>query len=773
LQFCLLILKNIIYYKYDLIRVFKFTIGNMVKLLLISLVIFFINILDVFSAKLDFKIDFPIENKKIDFIYGGFIEFLNDFINGENGIWSQEITNRGFDLKADSYGVSKYWFKTFTDLGANKIELLNGGYNPNGLYFQRLSKIDSLKLLGISQKVYFEYDSGDEFYIYLKSNISNPDVFLIVNDTLNKKEFFKKRIDGISNNWQKFSVKIPANSDLHYGNLSIVISSKCVIDIDEASLMPRNNVLGLKNSRFKELKEMKTKIFRYPGGYFAETENNKLAYQIGDIDKRKSPNLLGPSLQRMDMGINEYMLICRELGAEPHMVIGLQIMTTQEALDILEYCNGDTNTVMGKLRKSHGFPEPWKIKYWELGNEDWENTKVMCYRYLERYKAFKSKDPNVLCLINGNIWGGLDYFNEVFSIIENNCDFYSVHNIFPGKALEKIQFDSDRYYCVMASSKTDLRNYENYKKILNEKNLSTNIKFAVTESLIDYGMPGWKDTTSASFSLEAGLWMAGNILTNLNISELTPIYEKTLGMNDFRFFINKDGKRIFYNSPIIDVIAAINNSLGDYKLSFQTEIPLFNTKAVMGLYQIDDVPAIESFMSYSNDKISIILLNKLINEDIEINFEFPFEVNGKKAQVKELTSENYFDYNSYESPDKVRFKNYNMNFNSSFILKRNSFTAIEIDYPDFLYILNEIRHNIIINPNPAGDYIEVNNLLNDDITKDREIEIKIFNYSGQEIDKQITKTINKGIKARINTSAFPKGLYFVKIGNKYGKFIKN
>jgi len=41
-----------------------------------------------------------------------------------------------------------------------------------------------------------------------------------------------------------------------------------------------------------------------------------------------------------------------------------------EALNAIEYIIGNTSTPMGALRALHGHPQPWKLKYVEVGNED-------------------------------------------------------------------------------------------------------------------------------------------------------------------------------------------------------------------------------------------------------------------------------------------------------------------------------------------------------------------------------------------------------------------
>ena len=68
-------------------------------------------------------------------------------------------------------------------------------------------------------------------------------------------------------------------------------------------------------------------------------------------------------------GTNEFIGFCRQLGAEPYLVVNCGDGDMREARDWVEYCNGTTPTALVKLREAHGFPEPHRVRYWGIGNE--------------------------------------------------------------------------------------------------------------------------------------------------------------------------------------------------------------------------------------------------------------------------------------------------------------------------------------------------------------------------------------------------------------------
>lgn len=138
--------------------------------------LFFIIILSNLGliAQSTIKIDtFRINNQKIPkTIYGVFIDFLNDFINGSNGLWAQELYNRGFDMISRNNSNLAYSWDIYGDLYIDGIiGLYQGGYNENGRFYQKITTYNSNSILGISQNVYVYDTVGGDFYVYLKGDL--------------------------------------------------------------------------------------------------------------------------------------------------------------------------------------------------------------------------------------------------------------------------------------------------------------------------------------------------------------------------------------------------------------------------------------------------------------------------------------------------------------------------------------------------------------------------------------------------------------------------
>ena len=134
--------------------------------------------------------------------------------------------------------------------------------------------------------------------------------------------------------------------------------------------MPADNLDGLRPDAIAALKSLRSGVYRFPGGNFVSA--HEWRYAIGDPDKR--PPIYDPvwrALQPNDIGTDEFMTMCKLLGVEPYITVNAGTGDDWSAAELVEYCNGDASTPMGKQRAANGHPEPYHVKFWGIGNEMW------------------------------------------------------------------------------------------------------------------------------------------------------------------------------------------------------------------------------------------------------------------------------------------------------------------------------------------------------------------------------------------------------------------
>lgn len=183
--------------------------------------------------------------------------------------------------------------------------------------------------------------------------------------------------------------------------LSIANAGKGAFRLGTVSLMPGDNVNGVRKDTLALLKELDSPVYRWPGGNFVSGYNWRDG--IGDRDKRpprKNPAWKG--VEHNDFGIDDFMTLVRELGTEPYIAVNSGLGDAKSAAEELEYANGAADTAMGKLRAENGHAEPYGVKFWGIGNEmygDWQLGHMPLADYVKKHnayaEAFRTIDPTV------------------------------------------------------------------------------------------------------------------------------------------------------------------------------------------------------------------------------------------------------------------------------------------------------------------------------------------------------------------------------------------
>jgi len=191
------------------------------------------------------------------------------------------------------------------------------------------------------------------------------------------------------------------------------------------------------------LADLKPGFIRFPGGCIVEGRDLTNRYQwkttVGPAEDRKlimnrwnveMQNHLTPDyFQTFGLGFFEYFQLAEDLGAEPLPILNCGMSCQfnagevvplneldpyiQDALDLIEFANGDVTTKWGKLRASMGHPATFNLKFLGVGNEQWEE------QYIDRYKLFekvlKSKHPEIKIVSGAGPSSDGKYFDLAWS----------------------------------------------------------------------------------------------------------------------------------------------------------------------------------------------------------------------------------------------------------------------------------------------------------------------------------------------------------------------
>ena len=167
---------------------------------------------------------------------------------------------------------------------------------------------------------------------------------------------------------------------------------RCVYEgfwVGEDSEIP--NVRGIRKDVVEALKKIQVPVLRWPGGCFADEYHWKEG--IGPRDKRgKMINThWGGVIDDNSFGTHEFLDLCEMLGCEAYIAGNVGSGTVEEMQDWVEYMTSDSDSSMANLRRQNGREQPWRVRYFGVGNENWGcGGNMTAEYYADLYRRFQT-----------------------------------------------------------------------------------------------------------------------------------------------------------------------------------------------------------------------------------------------------------------------------------------------------------------------------------------------------------------------------------------------
>jgi len=227
------------------------------------------------------------------------------------------------------------------------------------------------------------------------------------------------KIQGLTPEWKKFEVKLQTGkiAPTAKARYEVTLESPGTVSLNLVSLFPptwNDRPNGLRKDLMQMLVQMKPKFLRFPGGNYVE--GNKIEDHfpwektLGPIEDRPGHPGCWGYRSSDGMGLLEFLEWCEDMKAEPLLAVyagyslnGEHIQPgpklepfVKNALDEIEYVIGDTKTKWGARRAKDGHPEPFKLTYVEIGNEDnFDKSNSYDGRFAQFHDAIKAKYPQL------------------------------------------------------------------------------------------------------------------------------------------------------------------------------------------------------------------------------------------------------------------------------------------------------------------------------------------------------------------------------------------
>ena len=361
-------------------------------------------------------------------MYGLFFEDIN--YGADGGLYAELIKNRSFEFPQNLMG-----WKTFGD-----VRLQNDGPFERNPHYVRLSDPGHAhKRTGIENEGFFGIGvkKGESYRFSVWARLPGQDteskirVELVKPDSQDERHpIASQELVINAGEWKKYQLTLTPAITEAKAILRIFLSSPSTVDLEHVSLFPvdtwNDHANGLRKDLAQALSDLRPGVFRFPGGCIVEGTDLETRYDwkksIGPVENRPVnenrwhytfPHRFYPDYyQSYGLGFYEFFLLSEEIGAEPLPVVSCGLACQfqndnmeahvpvnelqgyiQDALDLIEFANGDVNTVYGKIRAEMGHPKPFNLKFIGIGNEQWGPEYVE--RLAPFIKAIHAKYPQM------------------------------------------------------------------------------------------------------------------------------------------------------------------------------------------------------------------------------------------------------------------------------------------------------------------------------------------------------------------------------------------
>ncbi len=212
------------------------------------------------------------------------------------------------------------------------------------------------------------------------------------------------------------------------------------------------NIGGFRTDVIEALQAMPTPLLRWPGGCYADH------YHWKDGVGPDRPVRLGLScglktLDTNELGTDEFLHLCELIGAEPYLAGNVGSGSPEELCHWVEYCNCDMPTTLAQQRTANGRTDPWNVKLWGVGNENWGcggnyDPESYALEYRRYSLMVQHVDPSVELVVCGH---DTDWNRRCIDKLRHHMNFvdhYSIHRYWINGG-HGTSFSEEEYYALL------------------------------------------------------------------------------------------------------------------------------------------------------------------------------------------------------------------------------------------------------------------------------------------------------------------------------------
>ncbi|MFH5183372.1 alpha-L-arabinofuranosidase C-terminal domain-containing protein [Paenibacillus sp. TAB 01] len=650
------------------------------------------------------------------FLFGHFVEDIRDHMDA---MLAYPLKDMDFESPDETYrGLSGSW-RPYTNGKSTRYALEPAAKHHSGHSQMVRIYSDDDGYAGLCQAIAVKQDlDGYHLAVYARASVEIKYVTAEIADKMSGDVLGSVRINLTSHDWRHYAVRLTVLRDCEHAEFRVYVPaeherwldhvSTGMLWLDHISLLPSDSSGNVRKEVMEMTKELNAGMMRLAGNYISAYHWKQA---IGPVLERPCVvNEAWGGWTNKYFGTDEFIQFCRELGVEPLICVNDGSGTPEEAAEWVEYCNGASDTPMGRLRAENGHPEPYEVKYWEIGNEVWGawqvghcSAEAFAERYVRFAKAMKAANPGIKLLGCGD--ARMDWNQALIELAAEHMDYLTLHlyhgyNRFGIHDRGDLTPKEDRFKAMLSYPEWTRESIRQLREMFGTSPRYAHLKLAITEYNTMYYPNTIRKGLPNEHTLEAAAANAANLnefIRNSDVVEIGSFSDLVNGwlggcirVGDYYAdqFRGKsagwsDKSLTVYGTPSYYVMKMYANRDLGYVVQSYTYCGSFKVNSrVPAAASLEHLPNLDvvACVNVTGDKLTVFMVNRSL-EDILTDVQLDGFAESGTAHLLELTADDYESINSVQHPDLVTSVSHEVPFAGSQVscrLRASSVYALEV-----------------------------------------------------------------------------------------------
>ncbi|RJX39176.1 alpha-L-arabinofuranosidase [Paenibacillus pinisoli] len=621
------------------------------------------------------------------YLFGHFVEDIRDHMEA---MLAFPLKDMDFESESETKReISGSWY-AYTN-GRNTKYALESPAPKHSGRAQRIRLLsDDEAYAGIAQKAALKGPAEYMVKLVARASIELKAIIIEAVDRRSEELLGRVRFELGGHNWREYEARLSIVRECADAEIRVYVPadhprwtdhvSTGMLWLDHVSLLPDDSIAMVKREVIDMTRDLNAGMMRLAGNYISAYH---WEHGVGPVLERPVMyNEAWGGWASKYFGTDEFIQFCRELQVEPLICVNDGSGTPEEAAQWIEYCNGGADTPMGALRAANGNPEPYNVRYWEIGNEVWGQWQVgtctaeqFAKRAVSFAEAMKAADPSIVLLACGHF--EQEWNKTILDIAGEHMDYLTLH-LYHGYGLFGMNRDTpeeDRYKAIAAFPEFTRHHIKQTAGHILADAKHSHVKLAITE----YNTMYYPNTTRKGLPNEHTLGAAVANAANLNemirssdlvhIGSFSDLVNGWLGgcirVGDY-YADQYCGKEsgwsglplTVYGTPTYEVMKLYANRDVRHILPVEAECGTFAVPALKETpMKLDALPDLDIVAGTNGDRssVTVFIVNRSLNE-VKAALDLGAFEASEETILYEITGEACDDMNSVFEPERVLCK---------------------------------------------------------------------------------------------------------------------